>query len=510
MAVATSEQLHRRAEVRTEGMLIGSDWTGAASGATFKDRDPATGGVLATLPDAREEDVDRAVRAAREAAPVWAAMSGAERGRLIMRLADALDAEKGHIGRLESADNGRPWRETASQASIVARWYRYFAGLADKIEGDNIPVEGPYLNYTRRVPVGVCGSITPWNHPLLIASKKIAPALACGNTVVVKPSELAPLSVLELGRLVLEVGFPPGVLNVLAGQREAGEAVTVHPDVNRIDVTGSTPTGVAVAKGAASTLKRLGFELGGKAANVVFGDADLERTAQGAVFAGYIAQGQSCVAGARVLVERGLAPEFARAMAEGVQAIRVGDPLAEETQMGPLITPEAAARVREYISGAIDQGAEPLAGGEDPIEVSPPLAGEGFCAPTLLWTDDPTIRAAREEIFGPVVTLTPFDTEAQAVEIANSVPFGLGAAVWTRDVSRAHRVADALRAGITWINDYHRIDPASPWGGFGLSGYGRENGWEAVRMFTEVKSVWVPLEERPMNWYESSGPQRLN
>jgi acyl-CoA reductase-like NAD-dependent aldehyde dehydrogenase len=508
--VATSEQQQRRADVRTEGMLIGRDWTGAASDATFEDRDPATGAVLATLPDAQEEDCDRAVRAAREAAPGWASMSGAERGRLMMRLADALDGEKGYIGRLESADNGRPWRETASQANIVARWYRYFGGLADKIEGETIPAEGPYLNYTRRVPVGVCGAITPWNHPLLIASKKVAPALACGNTLVVKPSELAPLSVLELGRLALEVGFPPGVLNVLSGQREAGEAITVHPDVNRIDVTGSTPTGVAVARGAAPTLKRLGFELGGKAANVVFGDANLERAVAGAVFAAYIAQGQSCVAGARVLVERGLAPEFARAMAKRVRAIRVGDPLAGETQMGPLITPAAATRVRGYISGAIDDGAELLAGGVDPIAVRPPLVPEGFCAPTLLWTEDPTIRAAREEIFGPVVTLTPFDTEGQAVEIANSVPFGLGAAVWTRDVSRAHRVADALRAGITWINDYHRIDPASPWGGFGLSGYGRENGWEAVRMFTEVKSVWVPLEEGPMSWYDSSAPERLN
>jgi acyl-CoA reductase-like NAD-dependent aldehyde dehydrogenase len=250
-------------------------------------------------------------------------------------------------------------------------------------------------------------------------------------------------------------------------------------------------------------MKRLGFELGGKAANIVFADADLERAVRGAMFAGYIAQGQSCVAGSRVLVERSVAEHFAERMSAGAGRIVVGDPLEEGTQMGPLITPGAAERVRSHVSGAVEEGARLLVGGGTPGELPSHLAPEGFLEPTFLWIDDPGIRAAQEETFGPVVALIPFDDEAMAVEIANDVPFGLGAAVWTGDVSRAHRVADALRAGIVWINDYHRIDPASPWGGFGLSGYGRENGLDAISEYTELKSVWVPLEEHPIDWYES-------
>ncbi len=484
-------------------MLIGPDWVDSSSGETFEDLDPATGEVLASVPDAGSEDVDRAVAAAREALEGWSRGTGAQRGRLMARLAHRLEAEQDRISLLESSDNGRPRRETASQARIVARWYRYFGGLADKLEGATIPVEGPYLNYTRRVPVGVCGAITPWNHPMVIATKKLAPALACGNTVVLKPSELAPLSVLELGRIALEAGFPPGVLNIVTGGADAGRALSVHPGVDRLDVTGSTATGVAVARDAAATMKRLGFELGGKAANIVFADADLERAVRGAMFAGYIAQGQSCVAGSRVLVERSVAERFAERMSAGAGRIAVGDPLDEGTQMGPLITPRAAERVRSDVSGAVEEGARLLAGGGTPGGLPSRLSPDGFLEPTFLWIDDPGIRAAQEETFGPVVALIPFDDEAMAVEIANDVPFGLGAAVWTSDVSRAHRVADALRAGIVWINDYHRIDPASPWGGFGLSGYGRENGLDAIREYTELKSTWVPLEEHPIDWYES-------
>lgn len=495
-------------EVR--GLLIGGEWLAPSSNERFEDRSPSTGEVLATLPEADDADVDRAVQSAREAQPEWWHLGGAERGRLMNRLADHLDEDAARIGPLESSDNGRPLRETATQARIVAKWFRYFAGLADKLEGETIPVEGPYLNYTRRVPVGVCAAITPWNHPMLIATKKIAPALACGNAVVVKPSELAPLSVLELGRLTVKAGLPPGVVNIVTGSRAAGAALSSHPGVDRVDVTGSTATGIAVAETAAKTMKRVGFELGGKAANVVFADADLLRAAAGAVFAGYVAQGQSCVAGSRLLVERSVAEEFGSRVAGLVASIRVGDPLELSTQMGPVITPAAASRIRVHIDEAVASGARLMAGGSDPPRLPAGLDPSGFVSPTLLWTDDPGLRAAQEEIFGPVVTLLPFDDEAHAIEIANSLAFGLGAAVWTRDVSRAHRMAEQLRAGITWINDYHRIDPASPWGGFGLSGYGRENGWEAVRMFTEVKSVWVPLEEQPMNWYESDGTARLN
>ena len=498
-----------RVDIRTTDMLIGGEWS-SGSGQTYEDRDPATGEVIASLPDASSEEVHRAVTAAREAFEVWSGMDAVERGRLLFKLADRLEEEGDYISRLESMDNGRPVRETVAQASIVAKWYRYFGGMADKIEGTTIPVAGPYLNYTRRIPVGICAAITPWNHPLLIASKKIAPALACGNTVVVKPSELAPLSVIELGRLALEAGIPPGVLNIVSGRRETGEALTVHPDVDRIDLTGSTQTGIAIARASAGTLKRLGFELGGNAANVVFEDADPLRAVKGAVFAGYIAQGQSCVAGARLLLHSSIARDFAEKLAARVSAIRVGDPFDPETQMGPLITQAAANRVSDSVMDALDQGAELLTGGGTPRKLPSHLAPEGFLEPTLLWTKDPTIGAACEEVFGPVVTIIPFDDEEEAIRIANSVPFGLGASVWTRDVERAHRVSDRLRAGIVWINDYHRIDPASPWGGFGLSGYGRENGFDAVQMFTEVKSIWVGTQKQPMDWYDSSEQRRLN
>jgi acyl-CoA reductase-like NAD-dependent aldehyde dehydrogenase len=301
------------------------------------------------------------------------------------------------------------------------------------------------------------------------------------------------------------------VLNVVTGGREAGQALSVSEGVDRIDVTGSTPTGIAVARAAAGTLKRVGFELGGKAANIVFADADLDQALRGTAFSAFIAQGQSCVSGARLLVQREIAGEFARRMAERAGGIRVGDPMLGDTQMGPVIAPAAAQRIRGYIDGAQDEGGRLLTGGSAPPEVADGLSPDGFVTPTVIWADDPSIRAVREEIFGPVLTITPFDTEDDAVELANSVPFGLGSGVWTSQVSRAHRMADRLEAGIVWVNDYHRIDAASPWGGFKLSGYGRENGWAAVEEFTDVKSVWVPLEQQEMDWYEDTdGPARLN
>jgi acyl-CoA reductase-like NAD-dependent aldehyde dehydrogenase len=499
-----------RAEIRTRGMLIGSEWVDAQSGDTFEDRDPATGELNIELPDAGAADVDQAVARAREALPEWTALGGERRARILLKLADLLEANGETIAPLESSDNGRPLRETGAQARIVARWYRWFAGVADKIAGESIPVEGPYINYTQYRPVGVCAAITPWNHPMLIATKKVAPALACGNTVIVKPSELAPLSVLELGRLAQEAGVPPGVLQIVTGQRAAGEALSVHPGVDRIDVTGSTATGIAVTRAAAGTLKRVGMELGGKAPNLVFADADFEFAVRGALFAAYIAQGQTCVAGCRILAERSIAERLAEELTKRLAMIRVGDPLDLDTQMGPVINPGSAARVAAAVDVARNEGGNVLAGGAPPERLADGLDPAGFYAPTLIWADDPSSTVMQEEIFGPVATITPFDDEAHAVEIANGVPFGLGAGVWTQNVSRAHRVAGALRAGITWINDYHRIDPGSPWGGFGLSGYGRENGWEAVRMFTEAKSVWVPTEQQPLDWYETSGARRLS
>jgi acyl-CoA reductase-like NAD-dependent aldehyde dehydrogenase len=492
-------------------MLIGGELI-EAEGAELVVIDPATGEERAVLPDATAAQVDAAVVSARGAlGGEWAELSAAERGRILYRIAERLEEEGDYISALESSDNGRPRRETAAQAVIVAKWFRYYAGMADKIEGTTIPVEGPYLNFTERVPVGVCAAITPWNHPMLIATKKIAPALACGNTMIVKPSELAPLSLLEFARMTTECGLPPGVLNIVSGGPETGRALVEHPDVDRVDLTGSTATGVRIAETAAKTLKRVGLELGGKAANLVFADTDLDRTADGVVFSGFIAQGQSCVSGARVLVEASIADEFIDAMKTRIESIRLGSPQDLRTQMGPVITPASVERIAAFVEGSREQGAEVLCGGRQPKGMESPLRPDAYYEPTLIRTDDPNIDVAQKEIFGPVVTVIPFGTESEAVEIANSTPFGLGAGVWTADALRAHRVADALRAGITWINDYHRIDPASPWGGFKLSGYGRENGYFAVEEYTEAKSVWVPRAERPMDWYDDDAfGARLN
>jgi acyl-CoA reductase-like NAD-dependent aldehyde dehydrogenase len=498
--------------VRTYQLLIDGRWVDAASGKRFEDLNPTTGEVLAQVAEADAADVRRAVAAARtafEAGP-WSRMSGGERGRILLRVADLLEREADAIARLESQDNGRPIRETSAQAAILPRWFRYFAGWADKIEGETIPVEGPYLNYTLRVPLGIIGQITPWNHPLLIATKKIAPALAAGNTIVVKPSELAPLSVLEFGRLCQEAGLPEGVLNIVPGfGPTAGQAICEHPDVAKIDFTGSTATGQAISRLAAGTMKRVSCELGGKAPNIVFPDADLEAAVNGALFAGFIAQGQTCVQGGRLFLHRTIHDAFLDRLLEKAGRIRVGDPLRPETQMGPLISQGQLEKVHRYVEVGREEGARVVLGGRTPEAEA--LRRGFFYTPTVFAGVRNTMRVAQEEIFGPVVTAIPFEDEAQAVVEANAIPFGLGAAVWTRDVGRAHRVAHAIRAGIVWINDYHRIDPASPWGGFKLSGFGRENGLEAIRHCTEVKSVWVGLDDRPIQWYEGGGErQRLN
>ena len=498
--------------MRTYRLLIGGRWVDAASGKFFEDLNPATAEVLARVAEAEAEDVRLAVAAARaafEEGP-WGRMSGGERGKILLRIADRLEVEAGAIARLESQDNGRPIRETSAQAEIIPRWFRYFAGWADKIEGETIPVEGPYLNYTVRVPLGVIGQITPWNHPLLIATKKIAPALAAGNTIVLKPSELAPLSVLEFGRICLEAGLPEGVLNVVPGfGPTAGRAICEHPNVAKIDFTGSTATGQAIARLAAGTMKRVSCELGGKAPNIVFPDADLEAAVNGALFAGFIAQGQTCVQGARLFLHAAIHDVFLGRLLEKAGRIRVGDPLRRETQMGPQISRAQLEKIHRYVEIGQGEGANVVLGGRYPEERV--LRQGFFYTPTVFENVRNDMRIAQEEIFGPVVAAIRFDDEAAAIREANAIPFGLGAGVWTRDVGRAHRVAHAIRAGIVWINDYHRIDRASPWGGLKMSGFGRENGLEAIRHCTEVKSVWVGMDDRPIQWYESGGgSQRLN
>jgi acyl-CoA reductase-like NAD-dependent aldehyde dehydrogenase len=501
-----------REAVRTYQLLIGGRWVDAASGKSFEDLNPTTGEVLASVAEADTEDVRRAVAAAQAAFEdgPWGRMPGAERGRIMLRIADLLERDADAIAHLESQDNGRPIRETAAQAKIIPRWFRYFAGWADKIEGQTIPVEGPYLNYTLRVPLGVIGQITPWNHPLLIATKKVAPALATGNTIVLKPSELAPISVLTFGHICQEAGLPEGVLNIVPGfGQTAGRAICEHPDVAKIDFTGSTATGQAIVRLGSGTMKRVSCELGGKAPNIVFPDADIDAAANGALFAGFIAQGQTCVQGARLFVHRAVHDGFVDRLLEKAGRIRVGDPLHPATQMGPQISRAQLEKIHRYVEIGQGEGARLRLGGHYPEDHT--LRKGFFYTPTILDEARNSMRVAQEEIFGPVVTALRFEDEAEVIREANAISFGLGAGVWTRDIRRAHRVAGAIRAGIVWINDYHRIDPASPWGGLKMSGFGRENGLEAVRHYTEVKSVWVSLDERPNQWYEGgSGTQRLN
>lgn len=494
--------------VTEHGLFIDNESVPAASGATFDSVDPATARTNAALAEAGPADVEAALAGAGTAAEGWWAQDARRRARVLNAWAELIERDADHLAAIESADNGRPIRETRSQSGIVAQWYRYFAGIADKAEGTTIPVGDGHLNYTERVPLGVVAAITPWNHPLLIASKKLAPALAAGNAVILKPSELASLSLLELARLGREAGLPPGVLQVLTGGGQVGAALAAHRGIVRVDVTGSTRTGMAVAAAAGQSMKQFAGELGGKAPVLVFEDADLDRAVRGVQFAGFIAAGQTCIAGTRILVQRSVYDEFLARLAERVGRMRVGLPSNHTTQMGPQISAAARERIEGYVASGLDEGAQLLTGGRRPDD--PALADGFFLTPTVLTGGDNGMRVAQEEIFGPVLLVMSFGDEAEAVRIANDVPFGLGGAVWTANVARAHRVARQMRSGTIWINDHHRNDPGSPWGGFGDSGVGRENGFEALLGFTAVKSVWVNLGEEPITWYDDTDAVRLN
>lgn len=481
-------------------MFVGGEHLPAASGAAFEVENPATGEPLAHVAEGDEEDVAAAVRVAGKAFRSWGKTGGEERGNILTRVAWLLEDRLEEFVRVEVDQTGRAYREMSAQLARLPEWYAYFGALARTHEDTVPPFGGEYLNYTRRVPLGVVGHITPWNHPLLILTKKVAPALAGGNTIVVKPSEIAPLTSIMLGDVLREAGLPDGVYNVVPGfGATAGLALTSNPEVRKIDLTGGTETGKTVASIAGKNLTRVGAELGGKATSIVFEDTNLDNAVSGALFASFVAGGQTCVQGARTLVHRSLYEEFVEKLAERSKKIVLGDPQDKRTQVGPLVSEKQLARVEEYVQIGLAEGARLVAGGR---RITGPPYDRGYFYPPTVFADVKNeMRVAQEEIFGPVVCVIPFDTEDEAVELANGTEFGLAGAVWTDDVRRAHRVAHRLEIGIVWINDHHRIDPASPWGGFKMSGIGRENGLEAYHEYTQTQNIVVNLSDEPFDWF---------
>ena len=472
-------------------MFIGGRSVGALSGATFESQNPYTGKAWASVPDGSAEDVDHAVAAARAAlSGPWGEMTGFARSALLRRLGDLIGDNAERLARLEVQDSGKLYREMIGQLQYLPQWYYYYSGLADKIEGRSIPSDKPnYFVYTRREPVGVVAAITPWNSPLLLLTFKLAVGLAAGCTFVIKPSEHAPASTLALAQLVHEAGFPDGVVNVVCGlRREVGEHLAGHPDVDKVAFTGSSATGAAVARAAGGNLNRVSLELGGKSPQVVFPDADLPAVANGLVAGVFAATGQTCMAGSRLIVHEDVHDELIRLVVERARAIRLGDPNDPATEMGPVANQPQYDKVLGYLRQAGEEGAVVACGGGRSEEL-----GGLFVEPTVLTGVTPEMTVVREEVFGPVLAAYTFASEEEALKLANATPFGLAGAIWTKDVHRAHRFAAKLRAGTIWINAYRVIAPNVPFGGFGDSGVGRENGMEAINDYTEVKSIWVEL-----------------
>jgi aldehyde dehydrogenase (NAD+) len=477
--------------LETHDLQIGGTRSKPTSGLYFQTDNPFSGEVWANVARGTKADVDRAVEAAVAALPVWNRMRPAERGKLMMRIADLVERDAQRLATLEVRDNGKLYAEMFAQVRLVADWFRYYGGLADKLEGAVIPTGKPDMfTFTRYEPLGVVALITPWNSPLLLLTHKLATALAAGNVAVIKPSEHASVSTLAFAELFTEAGFPSGVINVVTGfGHEAGAALTSHPGIAKVAFTGSESGGQRINEAAAPDFKHVALELGGKSPNIVFDDADLQAAVVGAIAGIFAASGQTCIAGSRLLLQRPIHDRFVETLVKIAAEARIGDPMNSETHVGPIATQAQFEKVLHYIDLAKSEGAHCALGG-GPYR-GPGAQGGRFIAPTIFTGVHNQMRIAREEVFGPVLSIIPFDTEEQAFEIANDTPYGLAAGVWTSDIGRALRASERLQAGTIWVNTYRVGGPATPFGGYKRSGLGREGGTEALKEWVNTKTVWM-------------------
>jgi betaine-aldehyde dehydrogenase len=482
-------------------LFIDGKFVDAASGETLATLNPHDNSIIAEVALGGKADIDAAVAAAKRAFPRWSATPAADRGRILLKLADLIEANAEELARLESLDTGHPLRDSrALDVPRTAACYRYFGGMADKFQGDVIPVEQGFLNYVLREPVGVVGQVVPWNFPLMFTAWKMAPALAAGNCVVLKPAEITPLSSLKIAELMAQAGMPEGVVNIVPGLGAvAGQYLAEHMDVAKIAFTGSTATGRRIVQASAGNLKKVQLELGGKGANIVFEDAFLPAAVNGSAWAIFHNQGQACIAGSRLVLHEKIADAFLEKFIPLAKSIKLGNPLEAATEMGPLTSSMHRDRVLSYVDVARSQGGEILAGGKAPSAAE--LTRGCYVEPTVVRAKAYTDRVAQEEVFGPFVTVLTFKNDEEALAIANGTEYGLGGGLWTSQLQRAHKFAREMKSGMVWINSYKRVNPGSPFGGVGQSGYGREMGFEAMREYTHAKSVWVNVDAQIAPWY---------